>query len=630
MQATLGADQGTVEEVAAAGIVPWLDQQLDESPGGGGHLSSRRTFEEKVSELWSGTDGTAGFRQAFVERWTEARVNGEGNNPALPYKYYFRMAWWHAALSKGLLVDYDGAAPYALPDPQSGAPAITEREADRSNLVRQRIAQALSEIVVVSDDSKLELDAVGLGSFYDILYRNAFGSYATLLEEVSLHPCMGVYLSHMNNRKGDPSANIHPDENYAREIMQLFTIGLYELNRDGTPKLDAQGQRIPTYDNTDIKELARVFTGLSAATYEYEWPSARVGEDGTELTFASINGYPVTFDDDVSALFKAPPFVDMISRMALHDAYHDLEPKRLLGGHIDLPQRTAGASGEATRADISEAVQRLVAHPSTAPFIATRLIERLVTSNPLPAYVDAVAAAFGESGNLGAAVRTLLTYPLENPVTAAVGEGGTTGPQKLKSPMLRTTQLLRAFRAQTPSMRHWGVGLLMEDAVRQHPVASPTVFNFYKPDFAPHGPIEEAGAVAPEFELHNASTSIGYVNMMYEMLFGEALPMMTTVISADTSNIPELEFERNRSRAGDVLAFDFSAELALAENPGQHVALIERVSTLLTGRSEHPERDGILSVISQYDSREPLQRLWLVQTVVFLIVISAQYAVLEA
>lgn len=630
MQATLGADHALVEWVAEVGIEPWLNGQLDESPGSDGAIESPTAYLDKVWSLWRGVDGERGFRAALREAWGEEAINGVGNNPALAYKYYFRMAWWHLALSKGALPGelYDAEAAYAQPSELTGAPALSPREADWTNLVRQRVAQALSEIVVVSDASVLELDAEGLASFYDILYRNAFGRFTTLLEEVSLHPVMGVYLSHMNNRRGDPAQNLHPDENYAREIMQLFSIGLFELNPDGTPVFDDAGLPVPTYDNRDIKTLARVFTGFTAAGYSYEWPNAPIG-DGQGTTFGDFEGAPIEFGDGISEVYKRPPFVDMISPMALDDRFHDLEPKQLLNGRIDLPARTAGANGEATMADVRAVVEALVAHPSTAPFIATRLIQQLVTSNPLPAYVAAVAEQFGPEGDLKAAVHTVLTWPLSNPVSVSNG-AGPVGVEKLKSPLMRAMQILRGFNVSNASRRIWSPGFMLEFAVSQHPVSAPTVFNFYKPDFAPHGPIADAGKVAPEFELHNASTAIGYVNLIYDWVFGEYLPMVTTVISSTLPNVPELDYEATWVNEADRLQLDLTTEIEMAADASQHDALISRICVVLTGKTSVSADAEIRAAIEQYDLGDPQQLKWLVQTIIFLVAISPEFTVLEA
>ena len=188
MQATLGADQETINQVNQQGAANWLEQQLNHT------YRTADSFQTKTSEIWQY------FRRKLLAQvgGDSRYLDGNGNGAALPYWFYWRMAWWHKTLT-----------------------------ADAESLVRHRIAQALSEIIVISDQSNLQLDAEGMASFYDLFYQHAFGHYDELLTAVSLHPCIGTYLSHMNNQKADPSRNIHPDENYAREIMQLFTCLLY-------------------------------------------------------------------------------------------------------------------------------------------------------------------------------------------------------------------------------------------------------------------------------------------------------------------------------------------------------------------------------------------------------------------
>lgn len=576
MQATLGADQSLINQVARQGIEPWLEQQL------GTALDQPNTYRDKTGEIWKH------FRRRFKRNYGEGAINGDGNNPALPYKWYFHMAWWHEALSND--------------QPQ--------------HLLRQRIAQALSELLVISDNSVLELDAEGMASYYDILYRHAFGSYSDMLYEVSMHPCMGVYLSHMNNRKADPSKHIHPDENYAREIMQLFSIGLFELNADGTRKKDASGQDIPTYDNRDIKQLARVFTGLKAHSYEYEWL--------TSFWSSDYNGYPVGFEDGVEKTYKTVPFVNMIQPMNVDESYHDREPKQLLKGHISLP---GGQSGEQ---EIHTVVQRLVAHPSTAPFVAKHLIQQLVTSNPTRDYVEAAARKFGARGDMKAMLREILTYPLHNPVSSRPSRSGrkTVKSQKLKSPLLRTTQLLRAFNVHNRSGKLWLTGEMFGSELSQHPLSAPTVFNFYKPDFVPHGPVEAAGLVAPEFELHNSATSIAYVNLMYYWFFGEYYPGVSTVISSEEGiyNAPELDPDRLLYRKKDKLNLYLDEWKQLARYPSQHDELIQQMSLMLTGKKQLPIHARIKQAFSSYANNP----LWVVQTVAFMIAISPEFTVLEA
>ncbi len=577
-QAVLGYDGQLVENVARRGIHNWLEKEMSQK------VINRSTYRQLTKQIWDY------FRTELVAEHGEAAINGDGNNPALPYKWYFHMAWWHRTLTS------------------------------RNHLIRQRVALALSELLVISDKSSLELDAVGMADYYDLLYHHAFGNYADLLTDVSLHPCMGVYLSHMNNRKADPGRNIHPDENYAREIMQLFTIGLFELNGDGSEMLDGEGKPIPTYDNRDIKELARVFTGLQPPFYQYEW--------STGFWDPSYNNYPVDFEDGVEKAFKTVPFVNMTNPMKGNEQYHDRGAKNLLGGKLVLP------GGQNVQDEVKSVVAQLVAHSNTAPFVAKHLIRQLVCSNPAPAYVEAVANAFGSVGDLGAAVYEVLSYPLDNSnVNNVVQSSGSevSGPTrpagKMKSPLLRATQVLRMFKASNDSGKAWVTGEYMDESLRQHPLSSPTVFNFYSPDYTPHGPIEEAGLVAPEFELHTSATAIDYVNLMYYWFFADRLPAVSTIISGDPDyiNVPELDPDVLITYPKDRLTFDFMPELKMAGDPRKHDALIDHMSLLMTGKTGLPFKDDIKASFKKYADNP----LWVVQTIAFMISISPEFVIQE-
>lgn len=613
MQATLGANNETINDVKNQGIEAWLDGQLNNQ------WQESDSFYKKTKSIWRGKTGNSGFRKLLKDHYGENNINGQGNNPALPYKYYFRMAWWHRSLVHGNPSHLSTAS-----DEITETEKISALEASNDSLVRHRIAQALSEILVVSDNSILELNAEAIADYYDLLYKHAFGSYQALLEEVSLHPCMGVYLTHINNKKSDPANNIHPDENYARELMQLFSIGLYELEPDGQRK-QHNNRDIPSYKNSDVKEMARVFTGIKATQYLYEWPNAKVGDKGSEITFSNLEKRPIELADSVSKTFKMIPYVNMLSKLTEDAKFRDTGNKSLLKGKINLNANNLAD-------EVKQVTTQLVAHPNTAPFIAKKLIQQLVTSNPTPDYIQAVASKFGSTGNLKETVREILTYPLHNSVTLSntpkIGNI-----QKLKSPVLRITQLLRAFKVTNDSKRLWLIGDDLKDSMNQHPLSSPTVFNFYKSDFSPHGQIEKDNKVAPEFELLNASTSISYVNMLYDWLFADALPLASDTIKAGANPphvVPELDHQVLLSDTSlTKLRFDFTEEIKLAKNSNDFLALITRISTLLIAKETPNNVQDILTTISKYDPTKPIQQKWIVQTIVFMIAISPEFVILE-
>jgi uncharacterized protein (DUF1800 family) len=581
MRSTLGASYETISSVATKGISTWLDEQLNEA-----HDASD-TYQNRVTKIWQD------FRAQAI---TASGDDGSGNkigtgNATLPYNFYWRMGWWHRTLAK------------ANTKVSVQANITTTKERDDKDLVRHRVAQALSEIVVISDKSNLELDAIGMASFYDIFYEHAFGNYTDILKKVSLHPCMGVFLTHLNNKK--ESGAEHPDENYAREIMQLFTIGLTQLNANGTEKKDANGKAIPTYDNNDIKKLAKVFTGVKANQYQYEWPAQIAGfNNNTQIDLTDAN----------PKMHKTIPYVDMVNPMKEESTLHDDTAKQLLakdggGYYIDI------GSGQTLVQDINKAVDDLVKHPNCAPFISKKLIQQLVTSNPSDSYVADVAAVFGNTGDLKAVVKKILTHADATATTA----------KKLKSPLLRVTQLLRAFKTHNTSGKLWFRGDIVDTKLNQHVLSSPTVFNFYLPNYSPHGKILDDNQVAPEFQLHNSATSIAYVNMLYDLLFSD--PNSKLNVTVPTKIHTSEYFRTSDTTLGDdKLGFDFTAEKALA-NASDIDDLIKRVSLVLTGKEDSGIKAEIKDTIDNkvgYTNAD-----WVVQTVVFMVAISAEYTVLK-
>jgi uncharacterized protein (DUF1800 family) len=346
--------------------------------------------------------------------------------------------------------------------------------------LRQRMAFALSEIMVISKYGTLINGPDSRLSYYDVLVKNALGNFRNLIEDVTYHPSMGKYLSYRGNAKADPATGTHPDENYAREIMQLFTIGLYQLNSDGTLKLDGNNNPIATYTQQDVREMARVFTGLS-----------------------DQNGFFFAGDGGSSHRSRTEPMgvVDQED-----ENYHDDGEKHILG-------YTIPAGGDAVT-DIGLALDILFNHPNTGPFIARQLIQRLVTSNPSPAYVARVAAAFNDNGegvrgDMQAVVKAILLddEALHGPEQYPETFG------KFREPLLYISHLFRAFNAEDaintlnvydggPSYRYrsyhfHGTGYTRQEA----PMEALTVFNYYTPEDGPYV-LKNDGLVAPELEVY--------------------------------------------------------------------------------------------------------------------------------
>ena len=341
--------------------------------------------------------------------------------------------------------------------------------------LRQRVTLALSEVVVTAIDGLVGgggWKAFSAAAWLDMLEANAFGNYRTLLQDVSRSPAMGLFLTFRGNVKADPSKGTLPDENYAREVMQLFTIGLQKLKPDGSLLL-AGGQPQDTYGQDDIGGLARVFTG---------WD------------FDLAGGTAATPD------YQRRPMIQVPSR-------HESGAKSFLGTTI-----AAGTDGATS---LGLALDALFAHPNIAPFISRQLIQRLVTSNPSPAYTARVAVVFandgtGSKGNLRAVLEAILLDDEARNVATAPGGG------KLREPMLRFLAWARAFNASSASDA-WAIGNTTDPGTRlgQSPLRSPSVFNFFRPGYVPpNSAIGSAGLVAPEFQITNESSVIGYVNYL--------------------------------------------------------------------------------------------------------------------
>lgn len=328
--------------------------------------------------------------------------------------------------------------------------------------LRQRVGFALSEIFVVSDvNSRISQNA--LAGYYDILLRNAFGNFRDILERVTLSPVMGRYLSMLGNQKPNPAEGIRADENYARELMQLFSIGLVQLDPGGAPLLQ-DGLVIPTYSQPDVEGLARVLTG-------WTWSDSFYFDDGD----------------------------DWRSPMKAFRKYHDRNEKTILNN-------TRIPAGGKPEVDLALALDAVFHHPNVGPFIGRQLIQRLVTSNPSSAYVGRVSATFDDNGNgvrgdMAAVIRAIL---LDD--EAVRGPAANPNFGKLREPLLVLTHLWRAFDGKA------GDGKISypypESSVGQAPLSAPNVFNFFRPGFAPGGPIKSSGLVAPEFQMvHDASTT---------------------------------------------------------------------------------------------------------------------------
>lgn len=442
--------------------------------------------------------------------------------------------------------------------------------------LRQRVAWALIQILVTSEDGDGFNDQnpgnisekgrwLGPTHYYDMLVNNAFSNYRQILGDVTYHPVMGVYLSHMRNRKSNGVR--FPDENYAREVMQLFSIGLYQLQMDGRLKTTTNGELIPTYDNETIKELARVFTGL---TFK---PST------LSNFFWSGN--------------------DFLYRMEMYPPEHDTDPKTIFGTVIDAQD------GEA---EIDTALDLLFGHDNVAPFVSLRLIQRLVKSNPSRGYIRRVARKFNDNGegikgDMTAVIKAVLLDPeawrservrtLRDPYRVEVTQRGTEY-SRLREPVVRYTSLLRAVHATsdyptgrmmvTPQDWNW----------LQEPYKQPSVFNFFLPDFQPPGDligfqpsrrIPNGSLVAPEFQQKTAVTS--------NRLMNRYLWDISSQRARFTASSTKYNLECN-------LIFDFSAEKTLATNDADMPKLLDLFDLVFCcGTLPQDFKDRVVQVVNQ-------------------------------
>lgn len=377
-------------------------------------------------------------------------------------------------------LDGDGM-PYA--SEEMSYEAVWQQWLKGPDQLRARTTFALAEIFVISNVAP-DIRPYAMSSYMDMLNRNAFGNYRTLLKEVTLHPAMGYYLNMLQSEKANPDTGSHPNENYAREVLQLFSIGLVKLNLDGSP-VKVNGATVPTYDESVVQGFAQAFSGWSYA-------------NATDFYSA---------DENAKAAWTASmkPFAD----------FHSNGTKKLLNGTV-LP-------GGSPESDLDAALDNIFNHPNVGPFIGRQLIQRLVTSNPSPAYISRVASVFNDDGstqhvrgNLQAVVRAVLLDPEARDATAAAAS---TTFGKLREPVIRFANLLRGMNASSTSgfnTIHYLDGA--DDGLGQSPLLAPSVFNFFSPNYKHPGPIAANGLVAPEFQITTETTVAGSLNFFVDTI----------------------------------------------------------------------------------------------------------------
>ncbi len=452
--------------------------------------------------------------------------------------------------------------------------------------LRQRMAFALSQILVVSYENPDVAETPAAVAYYmDMLNSNAFGNYRSLLEDVTYSPAMAKFLTYLNNRKEDPSINRVPDENYARELMQLFTIGLVQLNPDGTPRLDGTGAQIETYTNADITGLAKVFTGLS-------WDDGDFGGNNPDQTIP----------------------VAAYSPLAIFESEHSTSEKTFLG--VTVPANTQ------TAASIDAALDTLFNHANIAPFISRQLIQRFVTSNPSPQYVSRVTAAFEtgwfqlpDGSTVGSSTRgdlsAVIAAILLDDEARVLSNRDNPNYGKVREPVIRFTHWARNAGLNSVSVLG-GNGLdgqfrIMDAAspseLAQQAYRSPSVFNFYRPGYIAAGS-QTAGAnlVAPEMQITTTATVTSFANYMQERI--------------------------EEGRATVTFRPGYGPELSIADNAD---ALVDRLNlTMTAGAMTAETRANIIAAVNSIPVRPdtaPQDRRRRVNAAMLMTVLSSEYFV---
>jgi len=536
-QATLGANYAEIHRTAGMGISAWIDEQLAMP------IDSLQTMHDSLKQIFNDSLVADGMAEI-----------------SLMSPNFKQFTWWQRVMTS---------------DAQ----------------LRHRITTALTELFVVSE-SEFVLFPRASANYYDMLQTNAFGNWRDLFRDVTLHPAMGVYLSHLQNRKTDLSINRFPDENYARESMQLFSIGLHELNNDGSPKTDADGNFIPTFDSEDITEAAKVLTGLS-----FNWPVFI-----TSAQNATTNYY---------------------DPMKMFEEHHEQGQKVILKNNI-IPDGQTGME------DIEDFVDILFNHPNTGPFFCKFLIQRLITSNPSPAYIDRVASVFNNNGNgirgdLKAVIKAIL---LDNEARDCSFRNVITH-GRMKEPIIKFVEQMRVFSATSPNGSYFNRTADFTRATGQRVLSSPSVFNFFQSDFQPAGQLREMDLVAPEFQMLNSHTSIGFHNYMYKG-FVQDIPFEDRVPLYDRKvNGIQLNDNYTFDQAQGAVKQDFSVEQAMFDN-NQVEALISRLDLLLThGDMTDATKDTIRDlVIGLNNTAHNTQRVKL-GFVIEMVILSADYNILR-
>ncbi len=493
-------------------------------------------------------------------------------------------------------------------------PSIWKQYFEGDDQLRQRISFALSQIFVVSLSNNTLNDApCGTAAYLDILNRNAFGNVRTLLKEITLNAAMGEYLSMRESAKADPLLQTQPDENYARELMQLFSIGTVMLNNDGTAKRDAHNATLPAYSEDTVKEFARALSGWTFAGQNQQNPNRWLNPD---LWDADVN----LRAEKTCAAWSAPmePWTEVFksvdNKRYISGPAHDTGPKQLLS-YPGAPHTTLAAYQEPqalleyVHSSLEKLIDNVFHHPNVGPFLVKQLIQRLVTSNPSPAYVDRVAQKFNDNGqgvrgDLKAVIRALL---LDNEArSASLARQPTYG--KLTEPVIRFVQMHRAFNALRPNGYRGLYNFSAPALLNQNPLRAPSVFNFYPPDYSPAGPLAQNGLLGPEFAITDSTSIAGFADFSKWGMIGG--------------------FDHSSSTPGNRMLPDTGFYLALATSPQE---LIDELDLLLcAGGMNATFKAQVVQSVSKVKASNPItaaQRAERLNMALWLIINSPDYSV---
>ncbi len=513
------------------------------------------------------TQATFGPNDLEIKRINTAGLDGWIDDQLLrtatPHMNYL-----NAARARRVAGSTDGRGDYAEEDSYE---AIWQQWLWGNDQLRARMSFAFSEIMVISNTAP-DIYPEAMSTYMDVVNKNALGNYRDLLQAVTLTPAMGYYLNMMGSEKEDKVNNKFPNQNFAREVLQLFSVGLYLLNPDGSRKVDAAGKTIPTYDEDTVVGFSQAFSGWNFG-----------GNDTND---------PDRFDN--AEEHWGIPMIAWASK-------HSSGTKKLLGGTI-LPD------GQTPENDLRDALDNIFNHPNTAPFISRQLIQRFVTSNPSAPYVARVSAVFanngkGVRGDLGAVIKAIL-MDVEARDTTLVTNNIKAGKQR--EPVIRLANILRAFNATSKNGRN-NIQYLdsADDALGQSPLLAPSVFNFFSPFYTRPGKLAASGMVAPEFQITNEIQTIGTSNFFYDLVKNES-------------------YGDGDSR----VKLDLKPAKAVAEDPA---ALVDYLAGLLTfGQLSAATRDNIITSVAAVPFKNAdYERTLRTRTALTLLVLSPDFVILK-